>query len=226
MVSVDLSGPSCAAFDHASPIVGPLGPLGIAMPQDKEQRTRGQGHACVRGRGPPRKATLRDALPTQPVALPVGEEQRARRARAGAEHGDGALQGGAAQGVPAHGRASIKAWANIHRCGGSQEAAVGDELQHECTATPARTTASSGSVDSGEWRHRRVPSARCRAICIVGGACGPEGAGGTSPKPREVGGTAVGDACRVARCFVRSVTRTRHCLATREGGNAEANATA
>lgn len=74
--------------------------------------------------------------------------------------------------------------------------------------------------------HRRVPSVRDSSICIVGGARGHEGAGGTSTKPREVGGTAVVDACRVAICFLRSATRNRNCLATREGGNAEAHATA
>src|SRR6266705_2326799 len=41
-----------------------------------------------------------------------------RRARAVAEHVDGALEGVVAQGVPAHGRESINAFTKIHRCGG------------------------------------------------------------------------------------------------------------
>src|SRR6266702_7889274 len=72
----------------------------------------------------------------------------------------------------------------------------------------------------------RVPSVRCSSICIVGVAWGREGGSGTSTKPREVGGTAVGDACRVAIWFLRSAKRNRNCLATREGGTTVVNATA
>ncbi len=66
MVALDLSGASCPALGDASPIVGHLGPLGIALPQHHDQLTRGQGHPCVRSRRPPREVTLRKPLHTSP----------------------------------------------------------------------------------------------------------------------------------------------------------------
>ena len=60
----------------------------------------------------------------------------------------------------------------------------------------------------------------------MGVACARAGAGGTATKPKEGGGIAVGAACRVAICFLRSARRNRHCLATRDGGTPAVNATA
>lgn len=120
--------------------------------------------------------------------------------------------------MPAHGRAAINALANIHRCGGEKEAALGWQLAHERVSTKARTNATSGCVDAGERMDKRVPAARCSATWVVGVAWGHEGTVGTSTTPRSVEGAAI--------CFVRSVIPNRPCLATREGGNAEGNATA
>ena len=71
-----------------------------------------------------------------------------------------------------------------------------------------------------------MPSARDSSSCIMGVACARAGAGGTATKPKEGGGIAVGAACRVAICFLRSARRNRHCLATRDGGTPAVNATA
>jgi hypothetical protein len=97
--------------------VGHLGTLGIAVPQPNDQLTRGQGHACVCGLG---HQVNRPAIIASYTArsLPVVDQKFERRACAVAEHIDGALEGVVAQGVPAHGRESINAFAKIHRFGG------------------------------------------------------------------------------------------------------------
>jgi len=141
---------------------------------------------------------------------------------------DGALQRVIAQAAAAHRGESIDTCAEIDGLGGHKDAALGCQLEHEGASTKARTTATSGRVDSGAWRHSRVPSARDRSIWVAAGGWGQEGADGTSTKPRGrgAGATAAGAACRSPRCFLRSARRTRNCVATREGGNAAANATA
>jgi len=57
--ALDLSSEARPALNHASPIVGHMGPLGVAIPQDNDELTRGQGYPCVRRLRPPRKAPLR-----------------------------------------------------------------------------------------------------------------------------------------------------------------------
>ena len=47
VVALDLSGQSGAALGDATPIVGHVGALRIAIPQHNEELTSGQGHACV-----------------------------------------------------------------------------------------------------------------------------------------------------------------------------------
>jgi hypothetical protein len=74
--------------------------------------------------------------------------------------------------------------------------------------------------------HSRVPSGRESSIGMAAGGGGQAGAVGTSTKPREMGGGVTGAAGGGAICFLRSVRRNRHCLATRAGGKAEASATA
>jgi hypothetical protein len=65
------------------------------------------------------------------------------------------------------------------------------------------------------------------SIGMAAGGWGQEGATGTSTKPRDRGGGVTGAAGgAVAICFLRSVRRNRTCVATREGGKAEASATA
>jgi len=96
--------------------------------------------------------------------------------------------------VPAHGGESIDAFAEIHRLGGQTDAALRAELKHERTSRKARTNAASGSVDSGGWMRRRVPSARDSSICVAGGVWGHADAVGTSTKLRGMGGTAGVDA--------------------------------
>jgi hypothetical protein len=120
----------------------------------------------------------------------------------------------------------MDAFATIHRCSRHTETAWWGELQQERPATKLRTNATRGGVESGEWRHKRAPSARWSSIWVAGVAWGHEGAGGTSTPLRVVGGDAAVDARWAARCFVRSVHPSLNCVATREGDNAWVNDTA
>jgi len=119
------------------------------MPQHHAQLPSGQGYPCVCGLRPPRKATLREALQTQPVALPVVEPQRERRARAVAEHGDGALQGVVAEGLSTDGGEPSDAFTKIDRRSGSKDTALWGELQHQGVSKKVRTNSASGREESG-----------------------------------------------------------------------------
>ncbi len=162
----------------------------------------------------------------EPKALPIIEQAFERRARAVAEDGDGTLQGVVAEHLPAHGTEAIDAFAKIDRCSGHKDAALWGELEQYRTSKKLRTNATSGGVESGEWMDKRAPSARCSSIWVAGVAWGHEGAGGTSTKPRVVGGDAAVDARWAAIYFLRSVHPSLNCLATREGDNAWVNDTA
>ena len=72
----------------------------------------------------------------------------------------------------------------------------------------------------------RVPSARDSAIWVTTAGWGLVGADGTSTKPRGRGDPGGVPSHRVAIRFLRSMKRTRNCLATWEGGNVAANVTA
>src|SRR5215472_6197253 len=123
-----------------------------------------------------------------PVALAIVEQQLERRARAVAEHVDGALQGVIAQPLTAHGREPIDAFAKIHRRRSEKDAALGRELEHQSRSKKARTTAARGSGASCERIQRRAPSARCSSISVCGGAGGQAEGAGTSTKPPVAGG--------------------------------------
>ena len=143
-----------------------------------------------------------------------------------AEDIHGARQRGLPESLSTHSTEPIHAFPDIHGLGRHKNAALGGELQHERTAKKARPNAARGTVDSGAWMHRRGPSGRCSSIWGAAGFWGRAGGSGTSTKPKEVGGIAVGAACRMAICCLRSAKRNRHCLATRDGGTTAVNATA
>jgi hypothetical protein len=81
----------------------------------------------------------------------------------------------------------------------------------------------------GVCMHSRVPSARDSSIWITTAGGGLVGTDGTSTKPRDRGGPGGGPgggpSPRVAIRFLRSIKRTRNCLATWEGGKVAANVT-
>ena len=116
MVALGLCQQPGLALGHASPIVGHLGPLGIAIPQHNDA-ARARTGAPVRPRsvGHHVKRPCESRFIQQPVALAVIEQEFERRARAVAEDVDGALQGVVAQDLPAHGREAIDAFAEIDR---------------------------------------------------------------------------------------------------------------
>jgi hypothetical protein len=151
----------------------------------------------------------------QPVPLAVIEQELEGRARAVSEDVDGAFKRVVPEHLPTHRTESVDACADIDGLDGHKDAALGGELEHEHTSRKARTNVASGSVAAGAWMHSRVPSARDSSSCVAAVGWGQGGADGTStkPKPGEVGGTAVGDACRAAICCLRSIKRTRNCLA-------------
>ncbi len=124
--------------------------------------------------------------------------------------------------MPAHGGQAVAALAAIPGVGGHTKATGGGEWEPSCTSRQARTTVASGSGAVGAWMDRRVPSARHSSSGVVAVGWGQEGADGTATKPRGLRGAAGGGAI----CFCRSVRRPRTCVATREGGQAEASATA
>src|SRR5215510_4544007 len=162
----------------------------------------------------------------QPVPLPVIEQQLERRARTVAEHVDGADEGVVAEHLPTHGGEPIDPFAKIHRFRGDKDAALRGELQHERPSTKARTSASSAGGDMGVCMQSRVPSARDSSIWVTTAGGGPGGADGTSTKPRDRGDPTGVPSHRVAIRFLRSIKRTRNCLATREGGKVAAKVTA
>src|SRR4029453_1163364 len=118
----------------------------------------GQGHPCVHAGGPPRKAPLRESLHHDPVALTVIEQEFERGARAIAKDVDGALQGIVAEALSAHCGESIDALAEIDRLRGQKDAALRAELKHHDPSKKARTTATTGKVDSGHRTRRHDPS--------------------------------------------------------------------
>ena len=59
------------ALGDASPVLCHLGPVGQSIPQQDDQFSSRQGHACVRTLGPPRKASRGESLHTHPVTLAV-----------------------------------------------------------------------------------------------------------------------------------------------------------
>ena len=81
------------ALGEAVPILRHLGVLGVAIPQHNDELARGEGHAGVCALGPPREASLREALHHEPVALAVIEQEFERRARTVAKDVDGAVDG-------------------------------------------------------------------------------------------------------------------------------------
>src|SRR5712692_869725 len=227
MAPLDLSGQSRTALGHASPIVGHLGPLGTDVPPHHDQLTRGQGHACVCGLGPPGEAPLREALHTQPVALPVVKQPLERRARAVAEHVDGAFQGMVAEHLAAHGCESINAFAKIHWGGGDKDATLGGELEHQGVSKKVRTKTVRGRWDSWAWIRSRAPSGRCRSISMPEVGRGQAGAAGTATKPEAAVGTGAASAAWWATPrFFNSPPRTRNRVATREIENTVVNAMA
>src|SRR5215831_7989538 len=78
----------------------------------------------------------------------------------------------------------------------------------------------------GVCMQSRVPSARDSSISAMPAGGGSAGADGTSTKPRDRGAPGGGPSHRVTIRFLRSIKRTRTCLATREGGKVAAKVTA
>ena len=148
MAAVGVCQQSGLTLGHPAPVAGHVCPFRITIPQHNEELTRGQRHPSVRRRGPPREASLRESLHTEPVALPIIAQEFERRARAVAKHVDGARQGILAEDLPTHGTEPIDAFPEIDGVRRHKNTTLGGELEHERISRKARTNVSSGNVDS------------------------------------------------------------------------------
>jgi hypothetical protein len=116
--ALDLCHQPGLALGDASPILSHLSPLGIAIPNQNDQLPSREGHPCVQGLRPPRKASLRESLHHEPVALAVIEQELQRGRRAVSEDVDGPLQGVVAEALSTDGGQPIDAFSEIDRFSG------------------------------------------------------------------------------------------------------------
>src|SRR5262249_3946826 len=149
------------------------------------------GHLSVCRLRPPRKAPLREPLQTEPVPLPIIEQELEGCARAVAEDVHRPLQGVGPEPLPTHGGQSIDPVAKIHRVGREKNPTLGGQLEH---AGPSRKHwRMVRSAVTGACRANRAPSGRWNSTVRLPWLGGTAGGSGTSTKSGA--GAGVAGAC-------------------------------
>jgi transposase len=144
MAALELPGQLDPGLGHLAPIVRHRRLRGAAVPQQYLQFAGRQAPCgAVRPR-PPLQPPRGEALGAQPVTLPVITEQLEGGAGAITENVDRSIERILGEGLSAHRRQPINAFAKIDRSQGQKDPTLRRELQPQADSRNARSTVTSG----------------------------------------------------------------------------------
>ena len=182
MAAVELPHQPRPALGQLAPILGHPGLLRIPIPEQDQQLACGELCAGVHTLRPPREAALREALRTEPEALAVIAQELERGPGAIAKDEDRATERMLQERPATHGRQAINPFAEIDGLRRQQDTRLRAELEPQGVSKKARTTASSGSCNSGAATRSRAPFGRCNSISMAEVGRAQTGVAGTSTK--------------------------------------------
>src|SRR5262245_61963003 len=159
-----------------------MGLLWMPIPEQDQQLACGEPRAGVRALRPPGETALREALRTEPEALAVIAQELERGPGAIAKDEDRATERMLLEHLATRGRQAINPFAEIDGLRRQQDTRLRAELEHQGVSKKTRTTASSGSCNSGAATRSRAPSGRCSSISMAEVGRAQMGVAGTSTK--------------------------------------------